>query len=87
MDTARKTLLPGGQYLVLSRNLKRPYDDVNSKSCGFILSFLVIQEKKTINYFHTFHSIGREESQVPGFQWILVSKVGSSGLGFRLSSQ
>ena len=35
----------------------------------------------------TFHSVGGEESQVPGFQWVLMSEFGGTALWLRLSGQ
>ena len=35
----------------------------------------------------TFYSVGGEESQISGFQGVLVGEVGGAGLGFRFSGQ
>ena len=36
---------------------------------------------------HTFNTVGREESQVPGLKGVLVGELGGPGLGLRFSSE
>lgn len=61
----------------------------NTKISSALLHFLskkstVPEEGETcfdVSCHHTFNTVGREESDVPGLKWVLIGEVGSTSLG------